>query len=186
VLTVGVSASGDDGDITVKSTVNKGYPPGGQASTSTNASTLAVGRRRVSQSYQVQTALLRFNSSPLPDNATVTSATLALQVVSKADADNRNLVGEWYAGSNWPIDSADYALDSTGSALRDIDLSTLSAGAVGRFGLQGLTNVSTTGYSGLRLHVDGGAPTGDNNVQFASFNSSGAPKPQLVIRYTIP
>ena len=46
--------------------------------------------------YEVRVGLLRFDTSALPDNATVTGATLKLYVTSAASADGRSLVGEWY------------------------------------------------------------------------------------------
>ena len=45
--------------------------------------------------YKVFTGLLRFDTSALPDGATVTSAVLKLRVMGKADADNR---GWWGSG----------------------------------------------------------------------------------------
>ena len=35
----------------------------------------------------------------------------ALHLLNKADADDRDLVGEWYAAANWPIDGADWTLN---------------------------------------------------------------------------
>ncbi len=187
LLTFTVLATGDDGDVASDSPVSGGYPPTGTPAPWTIGSTLTAGRRNAFGEYSVLAALVRFDTSALPDNATVTSATLKLRVNSKADADNRNLVGEWYGGSNWPIDAGDYSLNSTANALSGVDITALPTAAVNNFALQSVVNVSKTGYTGLRLHVDGGAPTGDNYVQFASFdNTSSLPKPQLVVAYTIP
>ena len=106
-------------------------------------------------------------------------------VNAKADDNSRNLVGEWYPGSSWPIDAADYTATASATALGGADITVVATGAVNSFGLQNLAGVSLTGYTGLRLHVDGGVPSGDNFVQFASSESS-SPKPQLVVTYTIP
>jgi hypothetical protein len=126
---------------------------------------------------------VRFDTSAIPDTATVTSATLRLYVTAKANADGRNLVGEWYDAANWPIDASDYTLNSSGSAFTGASIGQIRAGATNDFSLGGLASVSKTGYTGLRLHVDGGQPTGDNYVQFASFEST-LPKPQLIVTYT--
>src|SRR5262249_7952656 len=48
----------------------------------------------------------------------------------------------------------------------------------------GLSNISTSGYTTLRLHVDGGQPSGDNYVQFAAYEDGTAPKPQLVLNWS--
>ena len=80
--------------------------------------------------YSVLAALLRFDTSSLPDGATITAATLKLHVTAKTDADNRSLVGEWYPSSNWPIDAADYTLNSSANALTGADITQISTGAV--------------------------------------------------------
>ena len=79
---------------------------------------MTAGRRFVFGGYEVLVPLLRFNTAALPDNATVTSATLRLYVTGKADADNRNLVGEWYSGASWPIATAHCACMSVAASRR--------------------------------------------------------------------
>ena len=53
---------------------------------------------------------LRFDTSPLPDNATVSSVKLRGYLTSVADDDDRTLIGEWYSAANWPIDPSDWTL----------------------------------------------------------------------------
>jgi len=181
-----VAASADDGDLQVRSPQNGGYPPSGTAGVSTVGETLTVGRRLAFGDFSVLTALLRFDTSSLPDDASVTSATLKLYVTRKADADNRNLVAEFYGASNWPIDAADYSLSSSANALSGIDITTITTSATNSFVLTGLSGISTTGATGFRLHVDGGQPGGDNYVQFASWDDPALSEPQLVVTYTTP
>ena len=52
--------------------------------------------------------------------------------------------------------------------------------------LQSLDLISKTGPTALRLHVNGGAPNGENNVFFASLENpnSNRPEPQLIVTYT--
>jgi glucose/arabinose dehydrogenase/PKD repeat protein len=185
-LTFSVLASGDDGALEVSGKVGSSYPPSGTPTVDTTSTVLTVGRRRVANRYRVLAALIRFDTSAIPDGATITSATLRLRVTAKSDADNRNLVAEWYPGSNWPIDVADYSLTSSANALVGADITALTTGATNTFALVNAANVSKTGYSGLRLQVDGGQPAGDNQVQFASWDSTSLPEPQLVVTYTIP
>jgi len=75
-------------------------------------------------------------------------------------------------------------LSSTASALAATPISSLQQGAVNSFALTGLSNVSASGFTALRLHVDGGQPAGDNLVQFAASEDTSAPAPQLVLTWT--
>ena len=132
------------------------------------------------------TGLGRFDTSSLPDNATVTSVKLRLFVTAKTDANNRNLVGEWYDAGSWPIDAGDWALTIPTSALPGADISAIAAGASNEFTLTNPASVSLTGLTGLRLQVDGGAPSGDNYVQIAALEHTSQPEPQLIVTYTTP
>jgi thermitase len=179
-LTFAVGAGGDDGDVHSSSAT---YPPSATPVAYSGGSVFTAGRRFAFGSYQVFDALVRFDTSAIPDNATITSATLRVYVTGKADGDNRNLVGDWYPASNWPIDAADYALTPTGSAFSGADITAIKTGATNDFGLSGLDSISKTGYTGLRLQVDGGQPTGDNYVQLAAFENTSLPKAQLIVTY---
>jgi hypothetical protein len=179
-MTFSVGEGGDDGDVTVEAS---GYPPSGSAGVNAAGGYFTAGRRFAFGSYFVNVPSLRFDTSGLPDGATITSATLKVYVIKKVDGDNRNLMAEWYAGSSWPIDASDYSLDSSGSALAGSDVTALSVGAVNSFGLSGVSAVSTTGMTGLRLHLSGGQPAGDNYVQMAAFENA-KPEAQLVVTYT--
>ena len=183
-MTFSVVAGGDDGDVGVASQQSQGYPPPGSAEAGVSGSVFTAGRRLAFGRFSVYVPLLRFDTSGLPDGATVTSATLKVHVSQRADADNRSLQAEWYAASSWPIDAGDYSLSSTGSALAGSDLTALAVGSVNSFVLSGLASVSTTGSTGLRLHVSGGQPAGDNHVQLVAFEHASLPEPQLVVSYS--
>jgi hypothetical protein len=130
--------------------------------------------------------LLRFDTSALPDGATVTGATLRLYVTGRTSANARSLVGEWFSAANWPIDAGDYSLNAASSAYAGSPINSLALNAQNDLALRNLASISTTGSTGIRLHVDGGAPSGENNVFFASFENTSLAKPQLVVTYTIP
>ena len=148
----------------------------------TAGSSLTGGRQVVAGHYRVTTSLLRFDTSGLPDGATITSASLVVRVNAKADGDNRSLVGEWYPASSWPIDAGDYSSNAGSSALAGADITGIATGQVNTFVLQNVSSVSTTGYTALRLGVSGGQPAADNYVQMASYESS-LPEPQLVVSW---
>ena len=183
-MTFSVVAAGDDGDLTVAGPAASGYPPGTAPAVNTSGTALTAGRRLAFGEYEVIVPLMRFDTSGLPDGATITSATLKVYVTKKTDADDRSLTAEWVDGSStWPIDAGDFTLVGSGSALAGSDITGLNVGAVNSFGLSGLSSVSTTGWTGLRLHVSGGQPTGDNYVQMAAFGNAN-PAAQLVVTYT--
>ena len=183
-LTVSVASGGDDGDVAVRSSWSNPYPPSASPASNSTGTVYTAARRRAYGNYQVLVSLLRFDTSAVPDGATITSATLKLHVIDKADEDNRALQAEWYPSSNWPIDPADWSLDSTASALAGADITGIPTGQVSNFVLGGLGSISTTGSTALRLHVSGGEPAGDNYVQLASLEHSSAPEAQLVITWS--
>jgi glucose/arabinose dehydrogenase len=178
--TFSIGTGADDGDLNRS---GSSYPPAGAPAANATGTVFTAGRRFLFGGYEVLVPLLRFNTSGLPDNAIVTSARLRLNVTGTADVDNRKLVAEWYPGTNWPIDASDYALSSSANALTGADITQI---AIGRndFPLSGLASISKTGYTGLRLHVDGGQPTGDNYVQIASLENTTLTEPQLIVTYS--
>src|SRR5579884_2966408 len=183
-LTVPVASGGDDGDVSVNDMGSgAGYPPVGTPAVWSNGSSFAVRRAGpVNGGYEVRTALLRFDTSTLPVGATITSASLRLTVSSVTSANGRNLVAEWVSGAAWPLDGTDYTATPSTSASMGVAIGSLSAGAVVSLPLQNLGSISTSGWTTIRLHVDGGQPNGENNVFFKSYES-GAPA-QLIINYT--
>ncbi len=133
-----------------------------------------------------------FNTSALPDNATVTVVTLQIYVtaltntntctidlVSFAPTDPASLVVADYAKAKWG--ETPYA---------DIALASLSTSAYNTFTLNaaGIAAISKTGNSvfGLRISrdTDNTEPTGGNDVTFQTNN--GANPEILTVTYTTP
>jgi hypothetical protein len=179
--TMAVGVSGDDGDVSAS---GASYPPS-SLEWNTAGSVLTAGRRFAFGGYENLVGLIRFDTSTLPDNATITSAKLRLFVTGKADANNRNVVAEWYPTSSWPIDPTDYALTSSANAL-STDLTTLTVQASNDLTLTNLASISTTGTTALRLMIDGTQPSGDNYLQIASFDHPTLTEPRLLITYSTP
>lgn len=128
---------------------------------------------------------MRVDTSSLPDDAQVSSATLTVYVVGKSDADGRSLIGSWYPGSSWPIDASDHVADVGTTALSGTTVASLPVGAKSAVSLVSPGQVSVTGYTGLRLGLSGGAPSGDNYLQIASADGS-KPAATLTVTYTVP
>jgi hypothetical protein len=184
-LTLTLAAGADNGEVDVNGAQTGGYPPPGSASVWVGQ-TLTAARRLAYGSYGIYEPLLRFDTSGLPAGATITSATLKLYVNRTSYGDNRNLVADWQPNAVWPLSASDWSLNSSGNALNPVPVSSISANTQNSFALTGLANISTSGYTTLRLELDGGQPAGDNYVQFASYQDASAPKPQLVLTYTLP
>jgi hypothetical protein len=180
-ITAVVSAGADDGYVGL---AGSAYPPSGAGVPETAGSSVTVGRRSVHTGFELYTGLVRFDSSAIPDGATITSATLRVYVTGKADGDNRNLVAEWYDAANWPIGGGDSVVSSSASALGGADITQIATGASNDFDLAGLGSVSKTGYTGLRLSVSGGQPSADNYLQFAAWDHPSLPEARLIVTYT--
>jgi len=184
--TFSIVGSGEDGHVEKGATT---YPPPPNAATSvgTVSTNLLVRRSKTASAYTpVSVALIRFDTSALPDGATVTAATLELHAKSRTSSDGRSLVGEWYPASSWPIDAADWTNTDSATAFTATPLSSIAVGATNSFELRGLGSVSRTGSTALRLHVTGHgqAPTGGNDVGFASLDDPTLPEPRLVVTYS--
>jgi hypothetical protein len=191
-MSFSIAAGGDDGNVMVNDMTGSSggtpapYPPTGAATSSATGPVVGVRRAGpVFGGYEVRVGLVRFDTSGLPDNATVTGASLKLYVTSAASADGRSLVGEWYP-ANWPIGAADYTSGAATTALTGTAIQSLAGNQTNTLALQNLGSVSTTGYTALRLEISGGQPTGENSVYFAAFENGSQPGAQLVVTYTLP
>lgn len=181
-MTFNVAASADDGSAT--GIVATAYPPPAATSNVTETST-QVKRSVATSIYTVTVGLLRWNTATLPAGATITSATLRIQLGSKAVTDGRSLVAEWYAASNWPIDTGDYTTTAPTTPAATLAISSITNAALNDLVFTDLSGINPTGYTGVRLQISGGQPTGNNQVNFSTFDHATDPEPQLIITYTL-
>ena len=185
-VTVTLASGADNGEVDVNGAQSAGYPPSSAPAPYVGV-TMTAARRLAYGGYGIYEPQLRFNTAGvLPAGATITSATLKVFVNRLVNGDGRNLVADWLPAAVWPLSAADWALAPVGDALAPVAVGSLAVGAVNSFSLTGFSNISTSGYTSLRLQIDGGQPAGDNYVQFATYQDSTAPKPQLVLTYTTP
>jgi RHS repeat-associated protein len=183
----GVTASGDDGH-TRRDGVT--YPPTGSTAAYTTPTDLGPARNfgnPLAGVYTVRTGLMRFNTAAIDDAATLLGAKLHLTLTSKFNDNNRSLTADWYASSNWPIDAADHTNTYQTSALAgkllsDADMS----GKVDIPLVNFVANVSKTGYTGIRTHINGGQPAGRNELTWASFDNTTETEPILKVTYNQP
>lgn len=176
--TFNVAASADDAMIACSSST---YPPGTPNNFSSQTEQIdAVIRRLDVATFIVRTAVIRWDTSSLDDAAVIVGATLRLRVNFKSDADSRSLVAEWYSYDG-SISDADYASTASSTAHAGTTIASITTGQDNDFALQNLENINLSGYTGIRLHISGGEPTGHNQVDWASFDHTTLTEPRLII-----
>lgn len=131
--------------------------------------------------YYVDQALFRWDTSPLPDGAIVTGAEASIHVFNVYNVDARQVVADWRVMDGT---SADYSPTAISNAFSGVALASVPVGANYIFTLDNApANVSLTGMTGLRFHISGTAPTGQNQCQFDTYES-GNPA-VLTVFYTL-
>jgi acetyl esterase/lipase len=133
--------------------------------------------------------VLRFaDTVALPDDAAIASASLFIRTSATAiaNADARNLQIEWIADRG-TIDIGDFSAVTAATAKAETPLSGLAPSVRYEWSLLNpAANVSKTTPTGLRLHVDGGEPTGQNHVHFVAFDDATLDGPELLVVYSEP
>jgi len=130
--------------------------------------------------FGLYVSVLGFDTSAIPDTATINSATLQLYLTSNEHTDGRYLVGEYFdygAG----VDAADYSSTAPGSPILSKAQTALTTSAYNDLPISDLSGVSKTGTTKLRLTLSGGQPTGRNWVSANSSRGTYAPK--LLVDY---
>ena len=126
------------------------YPPsctGGNDS----AASHDVSRYKSGANYGIQLGVVRWDTGALPDNATVTAASLRLYLASKTDTDSRSAVMGWYVHDG-SIACDDFSATAGTNAHSGTAISSLTTGANNTFALANLSNVSLSSYTGMRIH----------------------------------
>lgn len=151
--------------------------------TFTAEATDRVLNRNDAGTFRLRNGLLRWDTSSLDDAATISAAYLKIWVSAVFNNDSRSLVAEWYDFGT--ADSSDLTGTVTSDAHAGTAISSITTGAVNTFELQNLSSINKTGFTGLRLHITGGSPSGHNEVQYSAFDHSTDPAPQLVVETPI-
>jgi hypothetical protein len=112
--------------------------------------------------YTILTCFLRFDTSSIPDDASVTSGTLncTADATGPFNANSRNLALEWYSWSA-PLSGAQYQTIAQVNA-GSVALSAITPSGPLPITLTNLYRVDKGGFSGFRVSIDGGIPTGAN------------------------
>lgn len=195
-IVVPIAASADD-DQSYMSGTAYGPPLTGGSQFPTTPANAATGaaKQQNAGTFEVQNALLRFDTSLLPDAAAVTSVVLRLYILSNYSepADARNMTWDWYVWSMPPVD-ADFAQVAGTSAASGPAVNSLVPNQDNDITLtdtSGWPNVSVSDYTYLRGHVSGGQPAADNYFHTwtcAAYDHAtlSASRPRLVVDYTVP
>jgi len=141
--------------------------------------------------YNYDIVCVRFDTSDIPDDATITAATLRLNVNTYAESANFQWGIEYYSSSNWPIGTSDWTYpvgnDAYGYAAPTYPASGQLPGWM-EFSLKNPdANINKTGWTGFRIglyYVGSGSPTDEEKAFWFSF--TGAEPHQLVIEYEYP
>jgi hypothetical protein len=192
-LTVSIGAQDQDG-YSEKEGIHGSWPPAGSTVTTTNNTGDFGGTSRKASFNSTSinkniVALLRFDTSALPDSATITAAVLRLSITGKATGEGRALNVEYY-DSGAGISDDDYTV-TIGTTAAQVASGTWQAWATSGtvdITLGSLTTINKTGITGFRIGMDGGAPpTGvdiDTRLHFAEYGHATRAIPQLIVTYS--
>jgi len=130
---------------------------------------------------------MNFNTNGLvPTPNVITEASLkVLLTVSLNNDDGREWVAEWYPSSNFPINPSNYTVTATDGAF-DHFIGNLQSSTIRMELFNPGAHINATGFTGLRLHISGGQPSGNNRVTIGMFDPAGANAPCLHIVYALP
>lgn len=138
---------------------------------------------------------LPFDTSTIPDNATITSATLRVYVTVVNDNDNDGndfiRLVESTQASETLIAGADFDAVGTTALATDIDIGTVSTNTFLDFTLNstGLALINTSGFTKLALregHDVLNDPIATGITGISIHPSDGVNKPQLIVNYDLP
>ena len=147
--------------------------------------------------FEIYRAFLVFDTSSIPNDATITDATLSIYVTAKTDNDSSSFVliqTTQAATSSLVLEDFDQCgdLNSPTEGASRVTYSSLTLDAYNNFTFNaaGLTWINLTGLTKLGIRnsrdVDNSEPTGLNSFQFFSFEQTGTSQdPKLVINYTL-
>lgn len=177
-----IAQSDHDGHVAFS---DASFPPTTHSATDSTQAAIDVERLIEGANYTIINGLLRFDTSTIPDSATITGALLRIWVLINDTVDSKKLYMEWYdAGTFGSEDYSATPIADAGETQGDI--STLTLNADNDVDVFNVENINKSGMTGLRLHLDanGDPPTGDNWLGFASFDHATHPAPRLVVIYT--
>lgn len=167
------------------SRVDKSYPPStGRFSREATAATVEASNSRQGSKYVVRNLLLRWDTSSIPDNVTITSATLRFFCTNANSDDSRNFVAEFWG---WDGESTfDWSGTEPATPIFSVPIANITSGAWNSVDLKNLSGIGKASWTLLRCHISGGTPTGRNHIVMSAFEDTNNPAPHLIVEYTTP
>jgi len=147
--------------------------------------TLTPRNNENSGAYVLAVGLMRFDTSSLPDDATVVTARLKFKQnnISSGTPSAYYLGVEWYAWDG-TVGTDDYTSTPSNSAAGYVSLTTIALQGTPAWHEWELTtpnNVSKTGYTGFRWHMKFvGTPSGVNSIEI---EEAAPDQPQLILTW---
>jgi hypothetical protein len=158
------------------------WPPAYSVNQASDASIVLVKR---GSDNALALGLLRFDTSELPNGSDITAGTLRVDINNLGNNNARSITAEYYTWSP-PGGSSDFTATEGTDALSPVLIQGGWGAGVRDFPLDGLSGINTSGYTGMRLHISGGAPTGENIFSCYAFDDATHTGPQLIIDYEPP
>jgi len=148
-------------------------PPAASTSTTTffAESTLGAG-----PTFGYTQALIRFDTSSIPDSASVTDGSITCQVGTAQSQETPafNFSAEWY-GWGPALSLSNYNGIFQDNAIAPIDITTIVDNSPNTWTLLNLYNVNKAGYTGIRMFVDEESTGFQSLVSMSSFGVGDGP-----------
>lgn len=184
-VTFNVAVGAADGDVIG---YGAGYPPPFYSASSTGEQVFLQRAQYQTNQYTVTNGLMRWDTSTLPDDVAIDSATVRLGSTGQTgNQTSERISAEWYG--SWPIDSADYQPHAQTSAANGVTIADAVDDYVGDgyfdIPLDNVNGISKGGYTGLRLHITGGqvALGQQQGMSYRTYESTARVEPQLIITF---
>lgn len=180
--------SADDGYVAVADNTFTSYPPTNVGAGFFGSDTRSwIYRTFTGTYYRESVGLWRFDTSALPDTATITSAELRFYLEFLSNANGLSLTAGGYP---WVGATSDWTHTPDTDAISGVALSSLTGSAYNVVSLTGFSAISLSGNTSLRLSISqrasDAAPTGSNEVGIPSFDNTTFDEPRLTVNYTLP